>query len=92
MDISISLLQQHNPWWIHKELIQEDVKIMDYNQKKYQYIPAIVGEYPLDTDAILTLRGPRQIGKSTSLKLLIQKLLLEDKVLKKTFLFFSGPN
>jgi len=89
MEISISVLQQHNPWWLRKELILDDVKIMDYEQKTYKYIPDIINEYPMDTDAILTLRGPRHIGKSTSLKLLISKLLLEDKIPEKNIFYFS---
>jgi hypothetical protein len=89
MENSISVLQQHNPWWIRKEMILDDVNILDYQQKKYQYVPPIVGDYPVNTDAILTLRGPRQIGKSTSLKLLIRKLLLEDKIPEKTVFYFS---
>jgi len=89
MEISISVLQQHNPWWLRKELILDDVKILDYHQKKFQYIPEIVADYPINTDAILTLRGPRQIGKSTSLKLVIRKLLLDDNIPEKSIFYFS---
>jgi hypothetical protein len=88
MEISISVLQQHNPWWLHKELILDDVKIMDYYLQEFQYVPEIVADYPINIDAILTLRGPRQIGKSTSLKLVIQKLLLDDNIPEKSIFYF----
>ncbi len=89
MEISFQLLQQHNPWWFREELILDDEKIVDFERESYQYIPPVMAEYPEDMDAILTLRGPRQIGKSTSMKLLIRRLLLEFKVPKKHVFYFS---
>lgn len=89
MEISFQLLQQHNPWWFREEMILDDEKIMEYEKVVYRYIPPILAEYPEETDAILTLRGPRQIGKSTSIKLLIRKLLLELKVPKRYIFYFS---
>lgn len=89
MEISFQLLQQHNPWWFREELILDDEKIVDFERESYQYIPPVMAEYPEDRDAILTLRGPRQIGKSTSMKLLIRRLLLEFKVPKKHVFYFS---
>ena len=74
MEISLQLLQQHNPWWFREELILDDEKIADYEREAYQYVPPILSEFPVNTDAILTLRGPRQIGKSTSMKLLVRNL------------------
>jgi len=89
VEISFQLLQQHNPWWFREELILDDEKIVDFERESYQYIPPVMAEYPEDRDAILTLRGPRQIGKSTSMKLLIRRLLLEFKVPKNHVFYFS---
>ena len=89
MEISFQLLQQHNPWWFREELILEDEKIADYERESYRYIPPLMFEYPEDTDAILTLRGPRQIGKSTTTKLLIRRLLLELRIPRKHVFYFS---
>ena len=69
MEISFQLLQQHNPWWLREELILDDEKIVDYERETYKYTPPILSEYPYNDEAILTLRGPRQVGKSTSVKL-----------------------
>ena len=89
MEISFQLLQQQNPWWFREEVILDDEKIADYERETYQYLPPILSEFPENTDAILTLRGPRQIGKSTSVKLLIRRCLLELKIPKKHILYFS---
>ena len=89
MEISFQLLQQHNPWWFRQEMILDDEKIVDYDREAYKYVPPILLEYPDNADAILTLRGPRQIGKSTSMKLLIRKLLLESRIPRKHVFYFS---
>jgi len=85
MEISFQLLQHQNPWWFREELILEDEKISDFEQETFQYIPPLLSSFPENTDAILTLRGPRQIGKSTTLKLLIRKLLMEISCTERAF-------
>jgi predicted AAA+ superfamily ATPase len=89
MEINLQLLQQHNPWWFREEVILDDEKIVDYERETYKYVPTILSDYPTKTDAILTLRGPRQVGKSTSIKLLIRKILLELKTQRKHVFYFS---
>ena len=89
MEISFQLLQQHNPWWFREELIEEDEKIKDFEQETYKYTPPLLKEFPENEDAILTLRGPRQIGKSTTIKLLIRRLLLERQYTKHNIFYFS---
>jgi len=89
MEISFQLLQQQNPWWFREELILEDEKISDFEQEPYKSIPSLLEEFPENQDAVLTLRGPRQIGKSTTMKMLIRRLLLEKKINKKNILYFS---
>jgi predicted AAA+ superfamily ATPase len=89
MEISYQLLQQQNPWWFREEMILDDEKVADYERQTYQYVPPVLSEFPTKTDAILTLRGPRQVGKSTSTKLLIRKLLIEDRIPKRNIFYFS---
>ena len=81
-------LQSHSPWWIRQELIQEDSKIIEFEQQKYKWWHPFYFEFPLREDGILTLRGPRQVGKTTFLKLLIRRLLLEDKVPRQAVFFY----
>jgi len=86
--IDKSRLQSHNPWWLRQELILEDDKIKEFRKQKYKFWHPFYFNFPLDRDAIFTLRGPRQVGKTTLLKLLIKKLLLEKKVHKEAVFFF----
>ncbi len=64
-----------NPWWKNKEEIKYDKHILDFQHKKYQWHFPLLETLVLDADNIYTLLGPRQIGKTTLMKLLIQKLL-----------------
>lgn len=74
-----SQLQSHNPWWIRPELIKEDSSILELENQKYQYKPEVFSLEELYQDSILTVRGPRQVGKTTYQKLLIKKLLLQKQ-------------
>ncbi len=89
MNISDHLLQKQNPWWLREELILDDEKIKELNLERFRYFPKIIQQFPKQQDAVLTLRGPRQIGKSTSLKLLIRHLLLEMETPKRNIFYFS---
>ncbi len=82
-------LQSHNPWWIRQELIHEDGKIIEFEQQKYKWIHPFYFDFPLDEDAILTLRGPRQVGKTTFIKLIIRHLLLEKKISREAIFFYA---
>lgn len=87
--IDKSQLQSHNPWWIRPELILEDNKILEFENQKFQWQPKIFEREELNKDAIFTLRGPRQVGKTTFIKLLIKKLLLKDKLEKEAIFYFA---
>ncbi len=64
-----------NPWWKGKEHIREDKHIRDFEEKKYKWKPKLFEEVRLAPNNIFTLRGPRQVGKTTFVKLLIRGLL-----------------
>lgn len=74
-----SKLIQLNRWWVEPELINQDDKLREFGEQKYQFWPPFYENYPLDQDAIFILRGPRRVGKTTLLKLLVRRLLLEEK-------------
>ncbi len=89
MEISPQLLQKQNPWWFREELILEDEKLKELEQETYRYSSPILEQFPFDTDAILTLKGPRQVGKSTCLKLIIKELLLVKRIPRQQIFYFS---
>jgi hypothetical protein len=80
--IDVSSLFSQNPWWKDRELIKEDEKIKravnSQPQKTYSY-----------KDENLMIMGPRQVGKTTFVKLAIRDLLLDRKVEPRNILYFS---
>lgn len=86
--ISKFQLQSHNPWWLRPELVLEDTKMTEFEGQRYKWWPSIYYDFPIDQDAILTLRGPRQVGKTTLLKLLIKRLLLKERFPKEAIFFY----
>jgi predicted AAA+ superfamily ATPase len=82
-------LQSHAPWWVRPELILEDSKLREFDQQTIQWRPEIFTKRELQSDAVFTLRGPRQVGKTTYLKLLIRDLLLETKHPKEAVFYFA---
>jgi len=67
-------LANQNPWWQNKDAIHEDFKIKQFNESQVQYFHPLVNR-KYEPFSLFIIRGPRQVGKSTALKLLIQKLL-----------------
>jgi hypothetical protein len=64
-----------NPWWRNPSAVDSDPKIMEFNQSKIKWIPRTKAFIKTDKNRIYTLRGPRQVGKTTLLKLIIRELL-----------------
>ena len=77
MDIKDYVIQ--NPWWKGKEYIKDDRHLRNYFELKYRWLPPILKEAELIPDNIFTIRGPRQVGKTTLVKLMI-KSLIEDGI------------
>jgi predicted AAA+ superfamily ATPase len=77
-----------NPWWNGKERIKEDKHIKELEEKKYKWTPKLLTEIKLAPDNIFTLRGPRQVGKTTMLKLFIKNLLAEG-INEKSLFFWN---
>lgn len=74
MPISQNEIANQNPWWQNKDAINDDHKIKQFNESQIQYHhPMITKDYvPF---SLFITRGPRQVGKSTALKLLVHNLL-----------------
>lgn len=79
-----------NPWWQYKEAINYDATLMELSLQKYQYYHPLFFKFPKKEDVILTLRGPRQVGKSTFIKLLIKELLLHDSISPLNIFFYPA--
>lgn len=64
-----------NPWWEDKNNIENDVHIKKLKGHKYIYKSQLFKSSDLKKDAVYTLRGARQVGKTTLVKLIIKDLL-----------------
>lgn len=85
--IDYSYLTVQNPWWSKKEAINADAKIRDYENSSIQYLPESIINMPLENRAVNIVYGPRQVGKSTAIKLLTRRLL--DKTPSRHILYFN---
>ncbi len=73
--MTIERLVVHNPWWADKSAIRKDKHIGELYNARLRWRPSLLDEIYLAEDLVYIIRGPRQIGKTTTLKLLIESLL-----------------
>lgn len=90
--VDLELLKEQNPWWIAREKIEEDVNLEKLSRVKYIWHPQVLDTFNMEKDVIYTLRGSRQIGKTTTLKLLIKRLLGKSDNNKENVFYFTCNN
>ena len=76
MPISTDLAED-NPWWRDPKLIGSDMKIADLDGLVADWKPRIAHTFDFSKDLVYSLRGPRQVGKTTLIKLQIKQKLDE---------------
>lgn len=82
-----NLLAIQNPWWTNSQAINTDPKIVEYLSQKYRFTPKNILSLPINPSDIHVITGPRQTGKSTAIKLLIQHLLQKSTPSNLIFYF-----
>jgi len=65
----------HNPWWSDAARIELDKNIKAVENSSIKWRQEKVVSFDLEKDAVYTLRGPRQVGKTTLIKNIIRSLL-----------------
>ncbi|MBS7645118.1 MAG: ATP-binding protein [Candidatus Bathyarchaeia archaeon] len=70
-------MEKVNPWWRGREGIEEDEDYIRWKESKIRWDPPLLEKIELKPFSLSFLFGPRQIGKTTLVKLLIKKLLQE---------------
>lgn len=98
MEIDLELLSIQNPWWVSlgnknagRSLEFEPV-IEAYNNQILKWEPKFFKKINLMSDNIYVLRGARGVGKTTLLKLLIRKLIVENKINPDNIFYYSCHN
>ncbi len=83
--IAFSELSKQNPWWENPTAIEIDPKIRDFEAAPLKWRPRMRKHMNLQKDVLYSLRGPRQVGKTTFVKLAIRE---ELKTRKPTDIFY----
>jgi len=73
----IDRLNEQNPWWRSPDAIASDRYIAHAVRSAFSWTPSLLNEIDLTKPYVYTIRGPRQVGKTTTVKFLIKKLIEE---------------
>jgi hypothetical protein len=71
----VAELAQWNPWWLDKTAVDQDPLVTGWEASRFKWTPRLGETFQWDVDVTYVLRGPRQVGKSTLLKLKVRYLL-----------------
>jgi uncharacterized protein len=86
MPPSDSQILHLNPWWRDASAIERDPKIRALGERALRWDAPALDAIEIGHERVHTLRGPRQVGKSTTAKRLIQRLLEQGE---RRVLYFS---
>ncbi len=88
--VNITDLAELNPWWTDPSEIENIKEIRSWKEtkSKIEYIPRIINKFKSEEDMIYTLRGPRQVGKTTLQFISIYRLL-ERKVEPRRIFYWT---
>ncbi len=87
MSIADAQILHLNPWWRDPASVERDPKIHAFGSRSFHWDPPALDAIEIGLQRVHTLRGPRQVGKSTTAKRLIQRLIQqgETRILYYTF-------
>ena len=85
--MDLTHLSAQNPWWKNPVAIRDDDKLKKLDDSLLKWSPRLLSELEFDRDRIYTLRGPRQVGKTTLVKLIIRELLAKIEHSQSIFYF-----
>ena len=80
-------IKEANPWWVNKTNIENDFHLSELESQKIRWNYEIIEKFE---PGIYSLRGPRQVGKTTWIKQRIKKLLENNDA--KNIFFYSCDN
>lgn len=81
------ILIEKNPWWKGKEYFKEDEDYKRWESNVIKWVPDIIESVEMRPFSLNIILGPRQTGKTTTVKLLISKLLEENQDPRAIFYF-----
>lgn len=79
MPLSDEQIIAQNPWWGERGWAADDRQLALLAEQPMRLPAELVGTIELTSAGIHVLRGPRQVGKTTDLKLLVRRALAEGQ-------------
>jgi predicted AAA+ superfamily ATPase len=67
MPLPDSQILHLNPWWRDPASVGRDPKIRALESRSFHWDPLVLDAIEIGLQRVHTLRGPRQVGKSTSI-------------------------
>lgn len=88
-----AILRDAHPWW-HGQGLGRDLHLRRLQSSPIRWDPPVLGSIPLRYGDTHTLRGPRQAGKTTTVKRLIRQLVErgESRILYYSFDLGGTPD
>src|SRR6266705_4073013 len=71
--MSISEFSEQNQWWLEPKAIHADQRIVEWESSQFKWTPRLGETFDWNLDIVYVLRGPRQVGKTTLVKLKIRE-------------------
>jgi len=85
----MEILEDYNPWWYSDDWEKEDKHLRLWESQRYRWFPEWLNELSLEPFSLNFVIGPRQVGKTTGLKLLIGQLIKSEKIQPEDITFLS---
>ncbi|MHA1380258.1 MAG: ATP-binding protein [Candidatus Helarchaeota archaeon] len=76
-------MERYNPWWQN----EKDEVLEEWKKSKVKWEPEIINKINFQPFSLHFLTGPRQVGKTTTLKILINKLIQKGVNSKSIFYY-----
>jgi len=80
-----NLLAPYNPWWVSATGWEQDLDLPDYERPVVRDVLADLKELP----QVVSVTGPRRVGKSTAVRHVIGRLIRDQSVNPRRILYFS---
>jgi uncharacterized protein len=77
MSLADAEILRQNRWWSEPGWREADPHLRELRNQPQRLPAPVTNQIPLDQPGVHTLRGPRQVGKSTALKLLVEHAVEE---------------
>ncbi len=80
------MFEELNPWWLYTNWEKKDKHLIQWNSMKIKWVPRWLDKISLKPFSLNFVLGPRQVGKTTGIKLLIKQLI--EKGVEREAIFY----